>query len=132
MDKTGGPCDRPLLLPIDSHCIFLGDKTLIAIRENCGREVYDAERKRFLKRRTAEDQVFFADSRTDWYSSLDAGNFENLFVDLLRREPGVSRAKPVGGVNDRDSSRDILIDWTIPRPHFARGNRQKQRIRILA
>ena len=132
MEKTGDPCDAPLILPIDSHCMFLGDRTLIAIRENCGREVYDAERKWFLKRRVAEDHVFFADSHIVWHSPLEAGDFEDLCVDLVRREPGVSRAKPVGGVNDRDSGRDILIDWTIPRAHAARGNRQTRRIRILA
>ena len=132
MERTGDPCDTPLILPIDSHCIFLGDKTLIAIRESCGQEVYNNELKRFLKRRAAEDTVFFADSRIAWHSPLDAGDFEDLCVDLVSREPGVSRVKPVGGVNDRDSGRDILIDWTIPRHHSASGMRQTQRVRVLA
>lgn len=132
MEKTGDPCERLLILPIDSHCIFFGDKTLLAIRENCGREVYDAERKLFLKRRTSEDHVFFQDSRIKWNLPLDAGDFEDMCVDLLRREPGVSRAKPVGGVNDRDSGRDILIDWTVPSSHSSSGKHQSRTIRVLA
>ena len=132
MGKTNDPCDTPLILPIDSHCIFLGDKTLIAIREDCRREIYDSERRLFLKRRASEDHVFFADSRVEWLCPLDAGDFEDLCVDLLRREPGVLRAKPVGGVNDRDGGRDILIDWMIPTRHLATGKGQSQRLRILA
>lgn len=132
LKKTGDVCDTPLILPIDSHCLFLGDKTLIAIRENCSREIYDTERKAFLKRRAAQDHVFFADSHINWQSPLDAGDFEDLCVDLLRREPGVVRAKPVGGVNDRDGGRDILIDWMVPLSHVEPGTRQVQRIRILA
>ena len=132
MNRTGDACEAPLILPIDSHCIFLGDKTLIAIRENCGRQVYDLERELFLKRRASEDHVFFADSHIDWLTPLGAGDFEDLCVDLLRREPGVSRAKAVGGVNDRDGGRDILIDWTVPTLHGYPGKRQSRRIRILA
>ena len=132
MEKTGDACDTPLILPIDSHCLFLGEKTLIAIREYCGRGVYEDERKRFLKRRAAEDRVFFADSRIDWHSPLDARDFENLCVDLVRREPGVSRAKPVGDVNDGDGGRDIQIDWTVPRPHVGYHKLQTQHARILA
>ena len=63
---------------------------MIAIRENCGREVYDVERERFLHRRAAENDVFLAESRVEWEAPLDAGNFEDLCVDLVSREPGVS------------------------------------------
>lgn len=131
LKKAGDPRDIPLILPINSHCIFLGDKTLIAIRENCGQEIYEEERKLFMQRRAYEDHVFFADSQIDWLSPLDAGDFEDLCVDILRREPGVSLAKPVGGVNDRDGGRDILINWTIPRSHDESGKRESQRKQLL-
>jgi hypothetical protein len=113
---TSDNSPRPILLPIDSHCLYLGDKTLVAIRQDCGREIYEEERKYFLKRRSEESKVFFADSNVEWCNPLDAADFESLCVDLLRREPGVRRAKPVGGVNDRDGGRDILVDWEIPEP----------------
>ncbi len=131
LKKIGDTRDEPLILPIDSHCLFLGEKTLIAIRENCSREIYDTERKAFLNRRAKEDHVFFADSHIDWLHPIDAGEFENLCVDLLSREPGVLRVKSVGGVNDRDGGRDILIDWTIPKRHAAPGKNESQRVRIL-
>jgi hypothetical protein len=117
LSYTGDPCGSPLILPIDSHCIFLGDKTLVAIRVNCGREVFEREKEVFARRRSAEDRVFFADSTIEWKTPLDAGDFENACLDLLEREPGVVRAKPVGTVNDRDGGRDILIDWMVPSRH---------------
>ena len=125
MNKSGDACTEPLILPIESHCLFLGDDTIIAIRENCGREVYDAERNLFEKRRTIENLVFFAESHIEWHSEIDPGQFEDMCVDLLIREPGVSRAKQVGNVNDRDGGRDILIDWVIPSDHT---NHTKQKV----
>ena len=131
LKNIGDKCDAPLILPIDSHCLFLGERTLIAVRENCSRDVYTSERKAFLSRRAIEDHVFFADSHFDWICPLDAGKFEDLCVDLLRREPGVLRVKPVGTVHDRDGGRDILVDWSIPKRHTASGRQDMQRIRIL-
>lgn len=118
LSLTDDRCDDPLIiLPLDSHCLFIGDKTVIALRANCGREIFQREREFLIKRRSSEDRVFFADSVVEWRTPLCAADFEELSVDLIRREPGVIRAKPVGNINDRDGGRDILIDWSIPKPH---------------
>ena len=103
-----------VVLPLDSHCLFIGDKTIVALRGECGRDVFEHERRNLLKRRREENRVFFADSIIGWKTPLCAGDFEALCVDWVRREPGVVRAKPVGTVNERDSGRDILIDWRVP------------------
>lgn len=132
LDKTGDDCVEPLIVPIESHCLLLGDDTLIAIRENCGREVYDAERSLFEKRRALENQVFFADSHIEWNNVTDPGQFEDMCVDLLICEPGVYRAKQVGNVNDRDGGRDILIDWAIPSEHTNQSNQKVNVKRFLA
>ncbi|MCB9957172.1 MAG: restriction endonuclease [Rhodospirillaceae bacterium] len=106
-----------IVLPLDSHCLLIGDRTIVALRENCGREVFQREREFLLKRRQVEDRVFFADSSVEWLTPLNSGDFEDLCVELLRREPGVIRAKPVGSTNDRDGGRDILVDWRVPVRH---------------
>lgn len=129
---AGDPSTHPLVLPIDSHCLFLGEKTIVAIREDCSRAVYEAERELFLRRRQSENQVFFTECDAHWRSPLDAGSFESLCLDLVRREPGVVRAKPVGGLNDRDGGRDILIDWRIPESHDSPGNTHSRTVRIIA
>lgn len=129
---AGDPSSHPLVLPIDSHCLFLGEKTLVAIREDCSRAVYEAERKLFLRRRQAENQVFFVECDAQWRCPLDAGAFEGLCLDLVRREPGVVRAKSVGGLNDRDGGRDILTDWCIPASHGSPGSTHSRTVRIIA
>ncbi len=114
---TADGCENVVVMPLDSHCLFIGDKTIVAIRGECGRVVYERERKNLLERRSGENSVFFADSIIDWKTPMSPGDFEDLCVDLVRREPGVLQAKPVGTVNDRDSGRDILIDRKVPAPH---------------
>ena len=131
MKRCGDAEEKPLILPIDSHCIFLGAETLIAIRENCGQKVYEEERRLFLERRAHEDNVFFADSQIDWLLPLDAGCFEDLCVDILSREPGVVRAKPVGGVNEPDGGRDIVVDWIVASHQPGAHQPKPQRKRIL-
>lgn len=129
--KVGDPCDKPLILPIGNYCLFLGDKTLIAIHGNYGRETYEAERRKFLKRRQRDDLVYFADSHIEWLTPLDAAEFENLCVDLLCREPGVLRAKPVGSANERDDGIDILVDWSVKNHHSSSSKNKTKFKRIL-
>ena len=121
LSLSGDECDDVIVLPLDSHCLFIGDKTIIALRGACGRDIFGRERQILIKRRSSENRVFFADSIIEWEKPLCAGDFEDLCVDLVQREPGVVWAKPVGTVNDRDGGRDILIDWRVPIPHQPQG-----------
>ena len=114
---TDDACADVMVLPLDSHCLFIGDKTIVALRGDFGREVFQSERDSLIKRRRSEDDVFFANSVVEWKEPLDPGDFEDLCLDLVRREPGVVRAKSVGTVNDRDGGRDILIDLRVPDSH---------------
>ncbi len=132
--RIGDSPEEAWLLPIDSHCIVLGSKTLLAIRANCGREIYERERQLFLNRRKRENGVFFSESFVEWLTPVDPGDLESACVDLLEREPGVLRAKAVGSVNDRDGGRDILIDWLVPSPHDSESDQRarSQSIRVIA
>lgn len=119
LSMTEDKCERVLVLPLDSHCLFIGDKTIVAVRGEYGREEFDDERKKMIARRSVENQVLFAECTISWKTPLNAGDLEDLCLDLIRREPGVVRAKPVGSVYDRDGGRDILIDWQVPDVHAA-------------
>ena len=118
LSLAGDGCEDVVVLPLDCHCLFIGDETIVALRGECGRDVFEHERRNLLKRRSEENRVFFTDSIIEWKTPLCAGDFEALCVDLVRREPGVVWAKPVGTVNERDSGRDILIDWRVPSRHL--------------
>ncbi len=117
MATIGDTSKDLLMIPIDSHCLFIGHRTIVAIRQNCGKDAFDKERTAFVERRASENLVFFADSTISWLTPLDASAFESLALELIKREPGVVRAKPVGTTNDRDRGRDILVDWRIPLVH---------------
>ena len=117
LSLSGDECSDPLLLPVDSHCLFIGDKTIVALRSDCSREIYESERKLMISRRSRENSVFFSESIITWQTPINEEDFEGLCLELVRREPGVVRAKPVGTTYDRDGGRDILIDRKIPIPH---------------
>ncbi len=120
LSLVGDTPRNTVVLPLDSHCLFIGDKTIVALRGECGRLAFEDERRRLLSRRSNENKVFFAESTLTWRTPMIAGDLEDMCVDLLRREPGVLRAKPVGSVNDRDGGRDILIDRRVPNPHTSK------------
>lgn len=110
--------ENTLVVPLDSHCLFIADKTIVAIQDDCGKAEFEKERALFAKRRANENSVFFADRIIDWLLPLDATEFEALSLDLIKREPGVVWAKPVGGTNDRDGGRDLLVNWKVPNDHI--------------
>ena len=117
LSLIGDECDELIVLPLDSHCLFIGDKTIVALRGKCGRDIFERERDILIKRRRNENRVFFADSAIEWQKPIATGDFEDLCLELVQREPGVVRAKSVGSVNDRDGGRDIIIDQKIPNRH---------------
>ena len=135
---------RVLAVPLDSHCLFIGNKTIVALRGEYGRSRFEDERQRTMARRAIENQVFMVEAVVQWRKPLDAGALEDMCVELVRREPGVVWAKPVGGVYDRDGGRDILIDWKTPREHvpghkiepsegsMPRGRKSTRIIRVIA
>lgn len=106
-----------LILPIDSHCLFIGERTIIAVEGEFGYNTFQKEQELFFERRVRENRVFFAESKITWNTPLNARSMESLCLDLIQREPGVIRAKPVGDTNDRDGGRDIVIDWRLPAQH---------------
>lgn len=114
MKLTNEPFDSPTILPLNSHCIFLGDRTLIAIRDNCGSQNYVDERENFLKMRSAGDNFFCVNSYIEWNDQIDSQDFEDLCAELLRREPGVRNVQTVGNTHDRDGGADMLVNWVLP------------------
>lgn len=114
--------EHPLILPIDSHCIFIGTRTVVAVQGDFGHAEFQKEREFLFQRRETENRIFYAESTVEWNKPLSAKSLENLCLELVLREPGVVRAKPVGDTNDRDGGRDILIDWHLPEHHHVKIN----------
>ncbi|MBP2297077.1 hypothetical protein [Azospirillum rugosum] len=110
----GNRSASPLVLPLDSHAIFLGDQTIVSIEAPCGREAFDAERLLVDQRRQAEADIFLSDAQCTWADKVDDGRFEELIKDLLEVEPGIHRVRQVGATREADDGRDLMAEWTVP------------------
>lgn len=101
-------------IPLESHCVFLGVQTLVAVEGECGLRQFEAERTRFLERRVKENAVFAADYIFHWPEKIDGSKFEDLIYALLEREPGVMWVRQASPTNERDGGRDFMARWVVP------------------
>lgn len=103
-----------IAIPLESHCVFLGARTLVAVESECGLRQFEAERTKFLERRAKENAVFAADYVFHWRRKFDGSRFEDLIYALLEREPGVTWIRQASPTNERDGGRDFIASWVVP------------------
>lgn len=103
-----------IAIPLESHCVFLGGQTLVAVEGDCGLRQFEAERTKFLERRAKENAVFAADYIFQWPQKIDGSKFEDLIYSLLEREPGVTWVRQASPTNERDGGRDFIARWVVP------------------
>lgn len=112
---NSSPSDLAIIaIPLESHCIFLGGQTLVAVEGDCGLRQFEAERTKFLERRAKENAVFAADYSFQWPQKIDGARFEDLIYALLEREAGVIWIRQASPTNERDSGRDFMARWVVP------------------
>jgi len=110
--------DRAIIaMPLESHCVFLGAQTLVAVESECGLRQFEAERTKFLERRAKDNAVFAADYIFHWPQKFDGSKFEDLIYALLEREPGVMWIRQASPTNERDGGRDFIAHWVVPVGH---------------
>ena len=111
---NSSPCEAAIIaIPLESHCVFLGGQTLVAVEGECGLRQFEAERTKFLERRAKENAVFAADYIFHWPVKIDGSKFEDLIYALLEREPGVMWVRQASPTNERDGGRDFLAKWVV-------------------
>lgn len=109
------PSDLAIVaIPLESHCVFLGKKTLVAVESDCGIRQFEAERTKFLERRSKENIFFAADYIFHWPQKIDGAKFEDLIYALLEREPGVMWIRQASPTNERDGGMDFIARWVVP------------------
>jgi len=111
-----------LLDPADSHILALEDHLVvatgnhvIAMEDETGILASQYEQQRLLERHSRESELLFNSTVYQWRHPLDPAKFEDLIVELLEREPGVTLAKKSGSTYDRDAGRDIIIEQILSR-----------------
>lgn len=112
---NSSPCDLAVVaIPLESHCVFLGGRTLVAVEGDCGIRQFEAERTKYLERRAKENAVFAADYTFQWPQKIDGQKFEDLIYALLERELGVMWVRQASPTNERDGGRDFMARWVVP------------------
>ena len=107
-------CEPIVLVPLERDVVAASLEHIVILRRECGRKQFENEREVIRLRHQRESALLFPPLAFEWKENVDDEQFELLILDLIRREPGVQRARMVGGSHDPDSGRDILCDWHTP------------------
>jgi hypothetical protein len=95
--------------------ILIAGEHLFFVQRECGRKQFENQRQKIRKRYQKESLLLFPLVNYEWNEHIDGGEFEHLILDLLKREPGVHRARVVSATTERDGGKDILCEWsTMP------------------
>ena len=109
----GSGAQLPMVVPLDSHVIAIGQRSISAVPAVCGPDAFAHEQQLVEQRREAEAKIFFTDARAVWAEHIDEGRLQLLVRDLLSQEPGVAWVREVGGVYEPDAGRDLIADWYV-------------------
>lgn len=110
LDICEGKTEHRQVIPLENACLFLGERTLITIYEDCGAEKFYEEKKDIEENRKAENLVFFSNAQINWKKNPSPSDMESLAADLLREEAGIISVKQVGSTNDRDGGKDLIVE----------------------
>ncbi|MHB8712510.1 MAG: restriction endonuclease [Trichloromonadaceae bacterium] len=101
-------------IPLEHDLIVASRKHIVFLRRETGRKRFATERESIRKRHQRESSVLFPILNFEWQPQIDDQQFEEMILDLLKREPGVQRARLVSGSTEPDGGRDILCEWHTP------------------
>lgn len=102
------------MIPLESHCVFIGKRALVAIAAPCGKREFNGLRQRWSKQTAEVAALFRADVSWEWNSPVNPARLERLVEALLSEEPGLQWVKPTGSSFDRDQGRDLVVSWLTP------------------
>ncbi|MCZ4109587.1 restriction endonuclease [Brevundimonas diminuta] len=103
-----------LLLPLESHCIFIGKRTIVALASPSGLEAFDEARQIWRRKAAEEAEIFNVAVEWRWSEKIDPARFEELVEALLTEEPGLQWVRAAGSAYDRDQGRDLVANWLTP------------------
>src|ERR1700677_225607 len=85
-----------ITIPLESHCVFIGARTIVALDIPCGIVEFDQARKKWLRKRAEEAVIFNEGVQWRWSAKLDPARFEQLVEAVLSEEPGLRWVRPAG------------------------------------
>lgn len=109
------PTDNKLLaIPLESHCLFVGKRTIVALATPSGAAEFDRARDEWAERSARESSIFNIGVQWKWAPKLDPARFEALAEALLSEEPGLTWVRSTGPAFERDQGRDLVAMWLTP------------------
>jgi len=105
--------DEPeiVCIPLEHDFVAVSTQHLVFMRRESGRKQFENEREKIRKRHEKESKLLFPLINFHWNKQINDAEFESLILDLLKREPGVQRARLISVANERDGGKDILCEW---------------------
>jgi hypothetical protein len=114
--KVDGRIDETLLIiPMGSHVLAIGSRSLICIADDCGHSAYNDEQSKIESRREKEASFFLTDAKCIWNNKISDSRFEEMIGELVKAERGVARVRQVGSTREADDGRDFIAEWTAPK-----------------
>ena len=122
---TNGDDGAVLAIPLETHCAFLGSRTVVVLRRDCSYRrflrVRDSWKRqssvtsRFLNldgNYTSSEPIEVpSDVNYTWSEPSDASRLEELVKALLQEEPGFEWVRLSGHTFEGDSGRDMIANW---------------------
>ncbi|MET4448503.1 hypothetical protein ABIB75_006813 [Bradyrhizobium sp. GM2.2] len=132
VNQIDGSSCPPLIIPVDSHLIAIGERSLAAVRSWSVRNSYDAAHDELTSRRVNEAELLHGDHLCRWSEVIDDGRFELLVYDLLAVERGVHRVRQVGAAREPDDGRDLMVEWATAPDRGGNTWKDKTGLRLSA
>lgn len=102
-------------IPLDNVFTGIGEEHLIFFKGDFDFDRYVKEKEIIKQRHIKESIILFAESTPNVTinSHKDTEIFENLILDLLKRESYIFSAKKVAPTNEADNGRDIICKFNL-------------------
>lgn len=104
---------KNILIPLENISILVGEEHLIFFRNDGYLEKFIEEKELIRQRHFEESQVLFKDNvvSIEINTKEDSNLFEDLIVELLKKESHIFWARKVAPTNQPDNGRDIICKF---------------------
>ena len=112
--KLGDASDLKVISQ-ENKLLFISDHHVLIKYTNCGLESVAEEKELIRLRQQKEISLLFGDQKFEW-NIIDrqaSGEFEDLILELLDREPWVFNVKKVAPTNQGDNGRDLICEYDM-------------------
>lgn len=106
--------DEVMIIPVDSHCVLIGKRTIVALAGKFDATRYNQLRAEWERQNAKQSAIFLVGVRWRWNTPLNPERFEALVGAILSEEPGLEWARAAGPSFERDQGRDLVALWLTP------------------